>query len=842
MTHDVDTLTPSPPTPTSPSSTSLAILFTTAPSTFSPSRKRNQPSCANSTGAGSSPPPTTTLSHQTPSNQLGELDQRGQQHSHQSDSTTALASSSLPPPSGPVELPHSHSPSHSQLDRSEDQKEEESRSRSSSSSETIYSISPQSHPRALPHSLLENFDAEGEVHHTDIMAPSSSGDIISPFHPDGDDRYDVENVETEVLTSSPSDDKKLKSFGRLPSSVGSDEDIVNDKQPSQSSLSPSGKATTPEVKPSSSPSTFISSSSVLPSTSLPLTSSSSALLDRPQSTRASPGISEVVSANVVVAAARKRRRLENPISTTALPIAISSGGDGGITSATGSAGVRVTRSSTRRRPPRGSGRQVSDLSDDDNSGGERGDNYSDIEEKRDPSSISRSGILTRSGSSTGARAARQTRSGLRSSSISPTLELINSRNRTGTNTPTPSPSSGRTTRASATPSTLREPSMRNSRRTVTRSSPIAQTGRTTRRSSGGITTTADLTGTEPPAVSPPGSARGGGGQQLVSSASMISGQSHHHRLPSDSNGSQTHSHGAYYHQSQQRREYTSPSSSYTGGRAPAEYSPSYPPPAFDSTSSSARNDEGLSYSASGVGSRSLRQRRRGDEYEGGDAGAIPYDDEGEEMERRRPSSGSEYEEDVEMRDAYTDSREGGDRPGHDQRLQSSRSSRGVIMSSSDAQGGGGGRWAEQPSLTQVRSRHGAPIASYAPSASEYTLPPPRPSALSYGSPPASSSGSGMMAGDQTGVPLLPSPHQLAQSSSPPHHHHVQQHPTPSASGTKKRGNLPREVTELLKSWILSHAENPYPTDEEKRWLCAQTGLTYVQVSNWMINVSFRYGW
>jgi hypothetical protein len=674
------------------------------------------------------------------------------------------------------------------------------------------------------------------------MAPSSSGDVISPFHVDGDDGYDVGNVETEVLTSSPSDDKKLKSFGRLPSSVGSDEDIVNDKQPSQSSLSPSGKPTTPEVKASSSPSTFISSSSsVLPSTSLPSTSSSSsALLDRPQAIRASPDISEVVSANVVVAAARKRRRLENPISTTALPIAISSGGDGGITSATGSAGVRVTRSSTRRRRPRGSGRQVSDLSDDDNSGGEGGNNYSDIEEKRDPSSISRSGILTRSGSSTGPRATRQTRSGLRSSSISPTLELINSRNRTGTNTPTPSPSSSRTTRA---PSTLREPSMRNSRRTVTRTSPIAQTGRTTRRSSGGIAATADLTGAEPPAISSPGSARGRGGQQLVTSASMISGQSHHHRLPSDSNGSQSNSHGAYYHQSQQRREYTSPSSSYTGAHAPAEYSSSYPPPAFDSTSSSARNDEGLSYSASGLGSRSLRQRGRGDEYEGGgDAGAIPYDDEGEEMERRRASSGSEYEEDAEMRDAYTDSREGGDRHGHDQRLQSSRSSRGMIMSSSDAQGGGGGRWAEQPSLTPVRPRHGAPIASYAPSASEYTLPPPRPSALPYGSPPAAGSGSGMMTGDQTGIPLLPSPHQLAQPSSPPHHHHVQQHPTPSASGTKKRGNLPREVTELLKSWILSHAENPYPTDEEKRWLCAQTGLTYVQVSNWMINVSFRFGW
>jgi Homeobox KN domain len=113
----------------------------------------------------------------------------------------------------------------------------------------------------------------------------------------------------------------------------------------------------------------------------------------------------------------------------------------------------------------------------------------------------------------------------------------------------------------------------------------------------------------------------------------------------------------------------------------------------------------------------------------------------------------------------------------------------------------------------------------------------------------------MMVSAQGGVPLLPSPNQIhPQPVSPSsHHHHVQHATSPTAStsasatattatgggsGTKKRGNLPREVTELLKSWILSHAENPYPTDEEKRALCAQTGLTYIQVSNWMINVSF----
>lgn len=61
--------------------------------------------------------------------------------------------------------------------------------------------------------------------------------------------------------------------------------------------------------------------------------------------------------------------------------------------------------------------------------------------------------------------------------------------------------------------------------------------------------------------------------------------------------------------------------------------------------------------------------------------------------------------------------------------------------------------------------------------------------------------------------------------------------TSSRSGTKKRGNLPRSTTDLLKAWIHDHADHPYPTEGEKRQLCAQTGMDSVQMSNWMINVS-----
>jgi hypothetical protein len=54
-----------------------------------------------------------------------------------------------------------------------------------------------------------------------------------------------------------------------------------------------------------------------------------------------------------------------------------------------------------------------------------------------------------------------------------------------------------------------------------------------------------------------------------------------------------------------------------------------------------------------------------------------------------------------------------------------------------------------------------------------------------------------------------------------------------APNARKRGKLPKAVTDLLKSWLLEHATHPYPTDEEKRRLCAATGLTMSQVSNWV---------
>ena len=52
----------------------------------------------------------------------------------------------------------------------------------------------------------------------------------------------------------------------------------------------------------------------------------------------------------------------------------------------------------------------------------------------------------------------------------------------------------------------------------------------------------------------------------------------------------------------------------------------------------------------------------------------------------------------------------------------------------------------------------------------------------------------------------------------------------SATNKVKRGVLPRKATTVLRSWLFQHLVHPYPTEEEKRQLAAQTKLTLLQVS------------
>ncbi|KAI9316272.1 homeobox KN domain-containing protein, partial [Dichotomocladium elegans] len=52
---------------------------------------------------------------------------------------------------------------------------------------------------------------------------------------------------------------------------------------------------------------------------------------------------------------------------------------------------------------------------------------------------------------------------------------------------------------------------------------------------------------------------------------------------------------------------------------------------------------------------------------------------------------------------------------------------------------------------------------------------------------------------------------------------------------RRRGNLPKQVTEFLKGWLVDHKQHPYPSEKEKHQLAHETGLTVNQISNWFIN-------
>ncbi|EGD96449.1 hypothetical protein TESG_03892 [Trichophyton tonsurans CBS 112818] len=56
---------------------------------------------------------------------------------------------------------------------------------------------------------------------------------------------------------------------------------------------------------------------------------------------------------------------------------------------------------------------------------------------------------------------------------------------------------------------------------------------------------------------------------------------------------------------------------------------------------------------------------------------------------------------------------------------------------------------------------------------------------------------------------------------------------------KRRGNLPKPVTDMLRAWLWEHLDHPYPTEEDKQIFMSRTGLTISQISNWFINARRR---
>ncbi|XP_069023843.1 homeobox protein Meis1a isoform X1 [Embiotoca jacksoni] len=56
---------------------------------------------------------------------------------------------------------------------------------------------------------------------------------------------------------------------------------------------------------------------------------------------------------------------------------------------------------------------------------------------------------------------------------------------------------------------------------------------------------------------------------------------------------------------------------------------------------------------------------------------------------------------------------------------------------------------------------------------------------------------------------------------------------------KKRGIFPKVATNILRAWLFQHLTHPYPSEEQKKQLAQDTGLTVLQVNNWFINARRR---
>ncbi|GFR14466.1 homeobox protein TGIF1 [Trichonephila clavata] len=60
-----------------------------------------------------------------------------------------------------------------------------------------------------------------------------------------------------------------------------------------------------------------------------------------------------------------------------------------------------------------------------------------------------------------------------------------------------------------------------------------------------------------------------------------------------------------------------------------------------------------------------------------------------------------------------------------------------------------------------------------------------------------------------------------------------------ASIRKRRGNLPKESTKVLRAWLFEHRHKAYPSEKEKAQLAEDAKLSTIQVSNWFINARRR---
>ncbi|XP_030635820.1 homeobox protein Meis1a [Chanos chanos] len=64
-------------------------------------------------------------------------------------------------------------------------------------------------------------------------------------------------------------------------------------------------------------------------------------------------------------------------------------------------------------------------------------------------------------------------------------------------------------------------------------------------------------------------------------------------------------------------------------------------------------------------------------------------------------------------------------------------------------------------------------------------------------------------------------------------------PDKERRNSKKRGIFPKMATNIMRAWLFQHLTHPYPSEEQKKQLAQDTGLTILQVNNWFINARRR---
>ena len=52
---------------------------------------------------------------------------------------------------------------------------------------------------------------------------------------------------------------------------------------------------------------------------------------------------------------------------------------------------------------------------------------------------------------------------------------------------------------------------------------------------------------------------------------------------------------------------------------------------------------------------------------------------------------------------------------------------------------------------------------------------------------------------------------------------------------RKRTCLSHRNTPILRGWLLEHANNPFPTDNENDMLCLRTGLSLAKLNEWFVH-------